>query len=92
VKNYPLKKTRPDHSRCRSCGAAIFWATSENGRAMPVDFEPSEDGNIGLVWNRTTGQISCVVLRRDAMESYDGPRRKSHFATCPNADHHRGAA
>jgi hypothetical protein len=44
------------------------------------------------VWNRTTGQISCVVLRRDAMESYDGPRRKSHFATCPNADHHRGAA
>jgi hypothetical protein len=32
-------------SRCRSCGAAIRWATTVNGKRMPVDDEPVPDGN-----------------------------------------------
>lgn len=93
MKTYQMKPTLPPQSSCRSCGAAIYWALNdESKKSMPVDVEPCDDGNIGLVWNRKTGHVTCHVLRRDAMESYDGPRRKSHFATCPNADHHRRAA
>lgn len=70
--------------RCRSCGAAIIWARTQKGKAIPVDPEavnPPATGNILLVANN--GTLMAKV----------GPPapglRKAHFVTCPSADRWR---
>jgi hypothetical protein len=48
---------------------------------MPLDADPVPDGNVIVVMG-----VAYVVERPP------GPgevRYRSHFATCPNADHHR---
>lgn len=64
---------------CRSCGAAIFWAETESGKAMPVDVVPVDEGNleIQLPMDPREPLIARVVSV--------GHRYKSHFATCPQA-------
>ena len=74
---------RPPTARCRSCKATVYWAVTGTGGAMPVNAEPSPDGNLSLRWNGR--RILAVYV--DA--SFAGPRRKSHFATCVNAAAHR---
>jgi hypothetical protein len=73
--------------RCSSCRAPILWTWTENGKRMPVDFAPTLDGTIAIsvgehegrrAWRSRVAQIGEAVVRR-----------KSHFATCPNADAHR---
>jgi hypothetical protein len=66
---------------CRSCGAPITWAITDQGKRMPLDAEPNPAGNVRLTLT------NAVVLRKD--EVYDGPRFMPHWATCPNADQHR---
>lgn len=68
-------------SRCRSCGAAITWARSEDGRAMPIDKDPVAGGNL---------VVENGVARVAAPDLFDQrPRHVSHFATCPQAKEHR---
>lgn len=68
-------------SRCRSCGAAVIWAQTSSNKAMPVDAEAVEQGNIFLT--QANGTLRATVVP-------PGPGlRKSHFATCPNAKSHR---
>jgi hypothetical protein len=88
---------------CRSCGAALWWAdyVKKDGSPghMPVDHDPSPDGNIQL-FRRANGTVRCVMLTRkqandmraaaEAMGT-DAPLRRSHFSTCPHANQHRGA-
>jgi hypothetical protein len=62
----------PDQGNCRSCGAAILWVKTRNGKSMPLDAEPCPDGTL-------------VPADDGRATSYTGPRYKSHFATCPNA-------
>jgi hypothetical protein len=86
-------------SVCRSCGAPIEWAVTENRRRMPVDAEPVVDGNILLEHRGYVGDppIARIV---DADERADLQRLSpeplvlfvSHFATCPNAAQHRRRA
>lgn len=73
--------------RCKSCRAAILWTVTESGARMPVDFAPVVDGTIAIsvgehegrrAWRSRVAQIGESVVRR-----------KSHFATCPNAKEHR---
>lgn len=46
---------------CRSCGAAIIWGRTANGKIMPLDREPDQErGNIVL---KAGG--GCRVLTRD---------------------------
>lgn len=74
--------------RCSSCNAPIEWATSAaTGKAMPIDAEPVDDGNIVL----RDGQ--AVVLGRWGGDDLPPgtPRFKSHFATCRFAGRHRRA-
>ncbi len=33
---------------CQFCGAEVVWATTEKGKAMPLNAEPVEHGNIWL--------------------------------------------
>jgi hypothetical protein len=70
---------------CGSCGAPMIWAETVNGRRMPVDPEPTSDGNV-LLTDRThlLRQPLATVLK--AAKCF-GRRdlRKSHFVTCPHS-------
>lgn len=78
----------PSPSNCRSCGAPIYWAHTENGKPIPVDVAPAHDGNVLLTLNRATGQLKAEVY--GAKNRHNIPpgrnRYKSHFATCPDRD------
>jgi hypothetical protein len=67
-------------STCRTCHTPIIWAKTPSGRPMPLDAEPSPQGNI--------------VLRMDGIAIVGGEgslRYTSHFANCPQAAQHRRA-
>lgn len=69
-------------AECKSCGAAITWAKTENLKRMPL--EKREDGNILI----EGGLIRFPSADRLA-EVNPAARYVSHFATCPNAGSHR---
>jgi hypothetical protein len=70
---------------CRSCGAPIVWVITANGKQMPLDPEPADDGNVWVtgVWagRRTVavGLTGADVPRNEAL------RYVSHFVTCKDA-------
>jgi hypothetical protein len=68
---------------CKSCGAPIRWERTVNGKPIPLDPEPVEDGNLGI---RDDGRV--YHQGEDALD-LGVPLYKTHFATCPNADEHR---
>lgn len=71
---------------CESCREPIIWTVTTNAIAMPVDYEPSEGGNLRL--ERRGGKVlSSVVKSTLAFGRTD--LRTSHFATCPHAAQHR---
>lgn len=73
---------------CSSCGAAIEWATTENGKRMPVDAKPLTlplPGVFRLRWTPGNPVPLAVSVKRE--EGF----YNSHFATCPNAASHRRA-
>ena len=78
--------TTPSRATCRSCGAPILWVVSAaSGKAMPVDADPVEDGNVTLDGlTATVHPAGQGDLLGDA-----GPRYRSHFATCKDADEWR---
>jgi hypothetical protein len=67
---------------CAACGASIFFAQTERGKRIPIDWDPVDGGNI-----RLDGQMAVVESKRSrGMAPLDGgPRYTSHFATCPQA-------
>lgn len=65
-----------DH--CRSCGAAITWAKTPSGKSMPLDDTRPFSANIVL-----NGDVIAFVKAGEGDWI-------CHFATCPNADEHRG--
>jgi hypothetical protein len=73
---------------CKSCGVEIIWRRSINsGKAMPIDADPADNGNVRLV-----GSAECEVVPRGDLEQAraDGEvLRLSHFVTCPDAPTHR---
>lgn len=71
-------------STCKSCGAEVIWKVTEGGKKTPIDAEPCEDGNLFFF-----GSGAHPVSMIKPGLKFDGPRYKSHFATCPNAKQHR---
>lgn len=71
---------------CRSCGAAIRWVKTQKGKAMPVDWEPSCDGNLRVILG-----VAIVLNGEELSKHRNGvtPLYQSHFATCPDAALHR---
>jgi len=66
----------------QQCQAIIIWTVTERtGKRMPVDAQPSPDGNLVLTPSPHGAPISKVADLLDP----DGPRYLSHFATCPAA-------
>jgi hypothetical protein len=64
---------------CRSCGAEIRWEKNGNGKLVPLDPEPTPNGNLSIV----DGVV--IVADPDAPP----PHYVTHFATCPHADQWR---
>jgi hypothetical protein len=78
VSDYPTED-------CRSCNAPIIWTVTERGKAMPVDAEPAEGGNLAIDWD-IPGQLrvrSRVVKPHLAFGRKD--LHRSHFVLCPDA-------
>ena len=93
-------------SRCASCGAPIVWVRSTGGKAIPLDPEPAEGGNLvavdrsGIALDPERARLAVaaskatVTVARRALRSIDPelPHWRTHFATCPNAEQHRAKA
>ena len=78
--------------QCRSCRAPVIWARTEAGKRMPLDPEPTADGNVRPdIPNRYDGEgnVLVAVLGPLEREAHDGPLHVPHFATCPDADRWR---
>ena len=80
--------SRPEISRCRSCKAPILWATTANGKNMPVDAEPSPMGTVALRMEGATRHSTTYTL---ATRPPGGRYHVPHFVTCANAAQHRRA-
>lgn len=67
---------------CRSCHAPIVWGVTRNGTPMPLDAEPTPDGNVLLQGKvaDVLGPLELVAHDREAR-----PLRMPHHATCPDA-------
>lgn len=67
---------------CHSCGQAVRWVVTVNGRRMPIDPLPHPRGNVEL---RPLGsQLTAFVHdNRELPLSIDRVYR-AHAATCPN--------
>lgn len=71
-------------SRCRSCDAQILWATTAAGKAIPLDAEPAELGNVKIYGREAN--LSAVTLAGNELRTAreDGVRLfMPHHATCP---------
>jgi hypothetical protein len=67
---------------CRSCNAPIIWA-STGTKTMPVDAEPTEEGNVELAPGSLGRGVVATVLTGPAL--FAGPLRTAHFVSCPDA-------
>lgn len=70
-------------SRCKSCGAPIFFAKNcENAKVVPLDLRPP-------VYRLDAGgnALRANVAQKD-LEDVTPGAYVSHFATCPNASQH----
>jgi hypothetical protein len=69
---------------CFSCGAEIVWYMTERGRKIPLDPDPTPDGNLILVED-----IVRYLTAEQRKQPVTDRRYISHFATCPSAEQHR---
>lgn len=71
---------------CRSCHARITWLRTPGGKAIPVDEDPVEDGNIVIDVERCQ-LVARVFKDAEMARSFapEEPRYVSHFQTCPDA-------
>jgi hypothetical protein len=77
-------------ARCGSCGRAIRWVTTENGKAMPLDCDPTPDGNVIPIPQGEGIESLAHVLRKDEQPPEGTRRFTTHWQTCPTAVQHRG--
>lgn len=71
---------------CKGCGAAVVWARTASGAAMPVDAVPTPGANVRLSWEGSDVRAH-VVKAQFAFGSKTN--HLSHFVTCPKADEWR---
>ena len=78
---------------CKSCGAAIIWIETENGKKMPCDADPV------TYWKNPKGKATVITpngetyradLEGDIMNA-TGYGYIPHWATCPQAANFRRA-
>lgn len=72
--------------RCASCSAPVIWTVTHNGKKMPVDAEPADNGNIRL--RQEGDRMIAEYPGREHPGLFEDPDQRrylSHFATCPQA-------
>ncbi len=72
---------------CSSCKAKVIWCVTVNGKKMPVDVEPVVNGNIVL--RKRGDKTMALYIGKNTQQREGEALYVSHFATCPNARHHR---
>lgn len=72
-------------SACASCGAPVVWAVTMNDKAMPVDPDPVENGNLILEPTAAGTRAAFVARPPELADDPNGDRWVSHFATCPQS-------
>lgn len=72
---------------CRGCKARIVWAITPKGKSMPLDPEPSPDGNVEVVTD-ANGRWHVVAVHPEP-DLFGGIRYLSHFVTCPKSKEFR---
>jgi hypothetical protein len=78
------EQLRAAGDRCKKCQAEILWATTSNGKAIPVDAEIAAGGNIALEIDDVGMLRARVVRPAGDVEAY-----QSHFVLCPAAEYFR---
>ena len=73
---------------CRTCGATVAWVITAKGKLMPIDAEPSPDGQFRLA-GTSGSEIRVAFVKPEDRPTATVALRTSHFATCPDADMHR---
>jgi hypothetical protein len=71
-------------AECRSCHASIVWGRTRNNVSMPLDAEPTENGNALLHADNTIDVLGPLELQLHDRGAE--PLRLSHHVTCPDAD------
>jgi hypothetical protein len=82
---------KPQTTACSSCGEPIYFAKTSSGKPMPVDAEPSDQGNVLLAIDADTRQLKAEVLGRGTEPPAGRNVYLSHFVTCPHSESHRKA-
>ena len=70
---------------CRSCGEAIEFYRTRSGKWMPINVEADPAGNVRVDYKEGTVDVLSGSELLGARENGTKLRR-SHFATCENAD------
>lgn len=77
-------------TKCKKCGAPIFWVISPAGKWIPCDeglipYKQKEDGKDYVVSD--DGLVIRCDLKFEGLPT--GLARTAHWATCPYADSFR---
>lgn len=78
--------------KCSACDAPIVWASTSAGGKMPVDAEPTPDGNLLLLATVDRRWVAIVIgkaTRQAGTRAVMGERHTSHFATCTDPERFR---
>jgi hypothetical protein len=74
--------TDHDVTLCPSCYAPIRWTVTAAARRLPVDAEPSTDGNLA-VYTDGTGRVRSRALTKERPTlEHNEWQAMPHFATC----------
>jgi hypothetical protein len=74
----------PGMGRCKLCDAPILWSrVRPSGKTMPLDFAPSDRGNVYLDGHGTAHVLNDERRRAAQVKGYT--LYLSHFVTCPKS-------
>lgn len=74
--------------RCRSCDALVYWAVTRGDRKIPVDIEPTANGNIWFATDPDGNEFAEFMSKHNTPPE-GTPLHVSHFGTCPQRDQWR---
>lgn len=76
----------PPVTKCKSCGASIFWCITARGKRVPLDAEPDPIKGNMIVTDRgdVPGKRYLATIVAPLVDAKQ-TRYLSHFATCPEA-------
>lgn len=74
---------------CRGCRAPIRWEKTKNGKGMPLDPEPRDDGSV-VIRELAGGAVRIAHVLHADEAPFDGEKRyRVHWDACPKAEKFR---